>query len=99
MAFERGGRRAILGKPSTVLADQSLGGLGVPDLWASLRRAWSKHNLIEATTMSHNCATEKLTAPFGNHPDYLERGGAYEKTDWITSILPCKFGNGKNAGG
>jgi hypothetical protein len=68
-------------------------------LGKSFRRTWSKRNLIEATTMSHNCATEKLTAPFRKRPDYLERGGVYEKADWITSILPGKLGNGKNAGG
>jgi hypothetical protein len=101
LAFERGGRRAILGKPSTVLAEQSASGLAcrISGANRSSRRAWSKHNLIEATTMSHNCATEKSTAPFRKHPDYLQRGGVYEKADWIASILPGKLGNGKNAGG
>jgi hypothetical protein len=83
LAFERGGRRAILGEPSTAL----------------VTKADRSNNLIEATTMSHTCATKKTIAPFRKYSDFLKRGGVYEKIDRITSILPGKLGNGKNAGG
>jgi hypothetical protein len=62
-------------------------------------RAGRLSNLIEATTMSHTCATKKSIAPFRQHSDLLKRGGVYEETDGIAWILPGKLGNGKNAGG
>jgi hypothetical protein len=59
----------------------------------------SKQQLFEATTMSQTCATKKSIAPFRTYSDFLKRGGVYEKTDRITSILPGNLGNGKNPGG
>jgi hypothetical protein len=98
LAFERGGRRAILGKPSTALVNQSAGGRICGQVGPSVEPDRS-NNLIEATTMSHTCATKKTIAPFRKYSDFLKRGGVYEKIDRITSILPGKLGNGKNAGG
>jgi hypothetical protein len=49
--------------------------------------------------MSHTCATKKSTTPFQKIFGLLERGGVYEKADWIAPILPRKLGNGKKAGG
>jgi hypothetical protein len=95
LAFEHGGRRAIL---HSVIAwtNQSAGGVGRAGVAG---RAARLSSLIEATTMSHTFATKKLTASFREYPDYLERGGVYGKADWIAWILPGKLGNGKNAGG
>jgi hypothetical protein len=62
-------------------------------------RAGRLSSLIEATTMSHICATKKSIAPFRQHSGFLKRGGVYEETDGIAGILPGKLGNRKNAGG
>jgi hypothetical protein len=92
LAFERGGHRAILGKPSAAMVNQTGAG-------RICGRAGRPSSLIEATTMSHTCATKKSIAPLREHSDFLKRGGVYEKTDGIAWILSGKLGNGKNAGG
>jgi hypothetical protein len=49
--------------------------------------------------MSQICAATKTNLPDLEFPDFLGNGGAYEATVWITSVLPGKFGNRRNAGG
>jgi hypothetical protein len=55
-------------------------------------------SLIEAATMSHTLATNKLTASSGTC-GLFGAGRVYGKINWIAWILPSKLGNGKNAGG
>jgi hypothetical protein len=67
-----------------------LGGIGGEPVYR--RPVWR-------TAMSQICAATKTNLPDLEFPDFLGNGGAYEATVWITSVLPGKFGNRRNAGG
>jgi hypothetical protein len=48
--------------------------------------------------MPQICAATKTIVSVLKFPDFLGDGGVYEEAGRITSTLPGKRGNGKNAG-
>jgi hypothetical protein len=48
--------------------------------------------------MSQICVATKTIVSVQKYPDFSENGGVYKEAGLITSTLPGKLGNGKNAG-
>jgi hypothetical protein len=80
-------------QPSAALVNQSAGGVMRPDLGACLPPVELDRSNNNVTYLCHQKIYRAVSKISGR------TGRVYEKTDWITSILPGKLGNGKNAGG
>jgi nicotinamidase-related amidase len=109
MVFERASPSCYANEPFTALVNQSRGGIvlvgfaGESACLSTLTDAFHRnHKVTDLCDASASHALDDMPA------DDVHRavsgisglyGEVYETTDWITSTLPRKLGNGKNAGG